>query len=67
MKEYPIKIANRNFIILVELVRIALQYCKAQSKYKNNKVTVAYTLISNIKKDREIGSVFVKNSQYVIL
>ena len=51
----------------IELILIASQYCKSQSKYKNTKSTIVYTLITNIKKGKIIGSVFVKNPQYVIL
>jgi predicted ribosome quality control (RQC) complex YloA/Tae2 family protein len=50
-----------------ELILIASQYCKSQSKYKNTKVSVVYTTINNIRKGKDIGSVFIKNSQYVIL
>ena len=121
MKEYPVLIANRNFIIRVgqnakenwylidraddfdlwfhlddlpsghvvikeilnkkvistskddffdypyELINIASQYCKAQSKYKNSKVTIIYTTINNVKKGKDIGSVFIKKSKYIIL
>jgi len=50
-----------------ELIHMACLYCKAQSKYKNNKTTVIYTTIANVKKEKNIGSVSIKNSKYVIL
>ena len=51
----------------LELIHMASQHCKTQSKYKNSKTTVVYTTIANVKKGKEIGSVFIKNSKYVIL
>ena len=50
-----------------ELIHIGSQYCKTQSKFSNSKVTVVYTTINNVKKGKDIGSVFIKKSKYIIL
>jgi predicted ribosome quality control (RQC) complex YloA/Tae2 family protein len=41
--------------------------CKYQSKLKDKKCKVVYTTINNVKKGREIGSVFVKNENYIVV
>jgi len=51
IKDYP-----RDVIIR------AAQLCKEYSKYKNdNKVKIIYTTINNIKKAKELGSVYILN------
>ena len=46
-----------------ELIILGSTYCKSQSKYKNKNAWIIYSTISNIKKGKEEGSVFVKKSK----
>ncbi len=43
-----------------QIISIGANACKSQSKYKNNtNVKIVYTQISNLKKGKDVGSVFV--------
>ncbi len=51
-----------------QIISIAANLCKCQSKYKDRtKLKIIYTQISNIKKGKEIGSVLVSKSQYIFI
>lgn len=50
-----------------DIVLYACNLCKSQSKYKNEKVNVVYTLIKNVEKARDVGSVIIKNTQKITL
>ena len=63
----PLVIKDDYFGYPLELIHMASLHCKTQSKYKNSKTSIVYTTISNVKKGKDIGSVFIKNSKYVIL
>ena len=58
---------NEFFDYPYELILIGSQYCKTQSKYKKSKVTVVYTTISNVKKGKDIGSVFINKAKYITI
>jgi predicted ribosome quality control (RQC) complex YloA/Tae2 family protein len=51
-----------------QIISIAADYCKSQSKYKQrDKLKIIYTLVSNIRKDRDIGSVIVSKFQRIFI
>ena len=51
-----------------QIISIGSQYCKTQSKYKDKKkLKIIYTQISNIKKGKTIGSVYVGNSSHIYI
>ena len=51
-----------------QIISIGSQYCKSQSKFKDKKkLKIIYTQISNIKKGKTIGSVYVRNSSYIYI
>jgi len=51
-----------------QIISIGSQYCKSQSKFKDKKkLKIIYTKISNIKKGKTVGSVFVRNSQCIFI
>ena len=60
---------NVDIIYNDEIIKIAAEYCKLYSKYKNSckKIKIIYSEIKNIKKGKCIGSVLVSeyNSIYV--
>jgi hypothetical protein len=58
---------NKYYGFPYELVIMAGEYCKMQSKFKNTKNKIIYTLVQNIKKGRDIGSVIVENSKNIFL
>jgi predicted ribosome quality control (RQC) complex YloA/Tae2 family protein len=50
-----------------EVILLAAEYCKSQSKEKGIKTPIVYTTIDNIKKGKDVGSVIVKNSKRIVL
>ena len=49
-----------------EVISAAASLCKENTKYRNLKnVKVAYTLIGNLKKGKEIGSVYYQSNRKV--
>jgi predicted ribosome quality control (RQC) complex YloA/Tae2 family protein len=62
-------IKNELFGYPAQLITIGAEYCKQQSKNKtiheNQKVSIIYTTIDNIKKGKDIGSVIIKNIKYI--
>ena len=51
-----------------QIISLAANYCKSQSKYKNTtKLKIVYTEISNLKKGKEVGSVYIKNPEYIFV
>jgi predicted ribosome quality control (RQC) complex YloA/Tae2 family protein len=66
-KNNKIDIKNNFFGYPYELIVLASQYCKSQSKEKYSKVSIIYTTINNIKKGNEIGSVITKNTKSIVL
>ncbi len=51
-----------------QIISLAANYCKNQSKYKNQtKLKIVYTEISNIKKGRDIGSVFITKEKFIYI
>jgi predicted ribosome quality control (RQC) complex YloA/Tae2 family protein len=51
-----------------QIISLAGDYCKTQSKYKQrDRLKIIYTLVSNIRKGRDIGSVIVSKSQYIFI
>lgn len=66
-KKIPLGAMDDFFGYPYELINMACQHCKSQSKYKNSKATIVYTTVNNVKKGKDIGSVFIKNSKYIIL
>ena len=51
-----------------QIISIAADYCKNQSKSKNNKkLKIIYTEVLNIKKGKEVGSVIVSKPKYLFI
>lgn len=52
-----------------QIITIASNYCKSNSKNGKNlyKVKVVYTEIKNLKKGKEIGSVYISKPNYKII
>lgn len=51
-----------------QIISIAGDYCKSQSKYNDRtKLKIIYTQISNITKGKTSGSVYVSNSKYIFI
>ena len=51
-----------------QIISLAANYCKLQSKLKNkNNVKIVYTEIENIKKGKEVGSVFISKEKYLFI
>ena len=51
-----------------QIISIAANYCKNQSKSKNNKkLKIVYTEVLNIKKGKEFGSVIVSKPKYLFI
>jgi|SaaInlStandDraft_6_1057023.scaffolds.fasta_scaffold312180_1 predicted ribosome quality control (RQC) complex YloA/Tae2 family protein len=48
-----------------EIITLAADYCKQNSKYKNKKNKIIYTNIGNLKKGKEVGSVLILNAKLV--
>lgn len=66
-KKYNIQNVNVNYPN--QIIMIASNYCKSCSKYCKNlhNVKIIYTLLKNIKKGKEIGSVIISNPNYVFV
>jgi predicted ribosome quality control (RQC) complex YloA/Tae2 family protein len=52
-----------------QIVLLASDYCKLNSANSKNlcKVKIVYTEIKNLKKGKEIGSVFISKSKYITI
>ena len=51
-----------------QIISIAADYCKNQSKSKNNKkLKIVFTEVLNIKKGKEVGSVIVSKPKYLFI
>ena len=52
-----------------QIIGLGANYCKSNSKNGKNlyKVKIVYTEIKNLKKGKEIGSVFISKPNYIIL
>lgn len=52
-----------------QIIALASDYCKSHSKLKNTsgKIKIVYTQIKNLKKGKEIGSVFVSEPKYIFV
>ncbi len=51
-----------------QIISLAGDYCKSQSKYKNmTKLKIIYAPISKIKKGKEVGSVKVSDFKYIYI
>lgn len=52
-----------------EIIVIACDYCKKNSKLKNtiSKVRIVYTQIKNLKKGKQVGSVLVSEQKYFFI
>lgn len=49
-----------------EIVVVGATHCKNHSKYKDNKnIRIVYTKVKNLKKGKELGSVYIKNEEYI--
>lgn len=51
-----------------QIIGLGADYCKSQSKYSNiQKLKIVYTLVANLKKGKEVGSVFISKSQFIFI
>jgi len=52
-----------------QIIRLASNYCKSNSKNGKNlyKVKIVYTEIKNLKKGKEIGSVYISKPNYITI
>jgi predicted ribosome quality control (RQC) complex YloA/Tae2 family protein len=50
-----------------QIIGLAANYCKSNSKYGKNlyKVKIVYTEIKNLKKGKEVGSVYISKPNYI--
>ncbi len=49
-----------------QLIVIAAGLCKSQSKYSHlPKLKIVYTQVANLKKGKDVGSVFVSNGKFI--
>lgn len=49
-----------------QIIALGADYCKSQSKYSHiAKLKIVYTEIANIKKGKEVGSVFVSKEKFI--
>ncbi len=51
-----------------QIISLAANYCKSQSKCKDRtKLKIVYTEISNLRKGKNIGSVYVSNPKHIFI
>lgn len=51
-----------------QIIAIGADYCKSQSKYSHiPKLKIVYTQICNLKKGKEIGSVFISKEKFILV
>lgn len=61
--------AQEEIIYLNQIIVLAANYCKTNSKNGKNlhKVKIVYTEIKNLKKGKEVGSVFISKPNYITI
>ena len=50
------------------IIALGADYCKSQSKYSHiPKLKIVYTLVANLKKGKEVGSVFISKEKFILV
>ncbi len=68
IREQLNKLSNTLPIYPNQIISIAANLCKSQSKYKDRtKLKIVYTQVGNLKKGKEIGSVIVSKEKFIYI